>query len=502
MPRSPSEDRATREAAETSHGPRIGLRWLGLALWVVLLIGVDVVSQTRGLRQREVAYLVAAALASLAVVSLVAFARLAGSPRELRKLRVLAVLLPSAFVLLVQLILYFVEVDETLTEVGEHVIGTAILSAGAVPFSVYVFRAFTRLRDELAHRAQHLETLHETSMAVTRVPAIPLLYDRIAEGARGIVRADRGIVSLKPAGRGRVLATAPRAGGLPPWEAGLVDEAERAAGPIRRSHGERSFLGAPIRLGEGVLGVMAAVRDSGPGFVVEDELLLGMFGVAASAGIENAQRLEDTHLLATVEERERVARELHDDLGQLLAFLTAKIQAIEELIATGRAGGAREELAGLERTSRALGEQVREAILGLRARIGPDSPLGPALEDYVAEFGIQAGLSTSFESTPDAGRGLPGAAQYQIMRIAQEALTNARRHARARRVAVRLAESDGRVDLTVTDDGAGFDPSSASRGFGLKTMEERAGSLNGSLEVRSSPGAGTVVLVRAPVARG
>ncbi|MBI4729540.1 MAG: GAF domain-containing sensor histidine kinase [Acidobacteria bacterium] len=451
------------------------------------------------MRQREVAYLIATALASLAVVSLIAFARLAGSPRELRKLRVLAVLLPSAFVLLVQLILYFLEVDDRITEVGEHVIGGAILSVGAVPFSVYVFRAFTRLRDELARRAQHLETLHETSMAMTRAPA--LLYERIADGARGVVRADWGVVSLEPTGRGRILATAPRAGGLPSWEAGLVDEAGKAGRPIRRSHGERSFLGTPIRLGEGVLGVMAAIRDSGPGFVVEDELLLGMFSVAASAGIENAQRLEDTHLLATVEERERVARELHDDLGQLLAFLTAKIQAIEELIATGQVAGARRELAGLENASRALGEQVREAILGLRARIGPGSPLGPALEEYVSEFGIQAGLSTSFESTPDAGRSLPGAAQYQLMRIAQEALTNVRRHARAHRVAVRLAESGGRVELSVTDDGVGFDPSSASRGFGLKTMEERTESLNGSFEIRSSPGAGTCVLVRAPVAR-
>lgn len=502
MPRSPSEARGTRAEAEAPRGPRIGLRWLGLAVWVVLLIGADVVSRTRGLHPRQVAYLVAAALASLAVVTLIAFARLAGSPRELRKLRILAVLLPSVFVLLVQLILYFVEVDETLTEVGEHVIGTAILSAGAVPFSVYVFRAFTRLRDELARRAQHLETLHETSVAVARVPAIPLLYERIAEGAREVVRADRGIVSLKAAGRGRILAAAPRAAQLLRWEADLVNEAESALGPIRRSDGGRSFLGAPIRLGDGVLGVMAAVRDSGPEFVGEDELLLGMFGVAASAGIENVQRLEDTHLLATVEERERVARELHDDLGQLLAFLTAKIQAIEELVVTGRAADARRELADLESASRALGEQVREAILGLRARIGPDSPLGPALEDYVAEFGIQAGLSTSFESTPDAGLSLPGTAQYQLLRIAQEALTNARRHARAHRVAVRLAESDGHVELTVTDDGVGFDFSSALRGFGLKTMEERAGSLNGRLEIRSSPGAGTIVLVRAPVTRG
>lgn len=480
----------------------IGLRWVGLALWVVLLIAVDISSRRLGLGSREVPYLIAAALASTAVVTLFAFARLAGSPRELRKLALLAVLLPSAFVVLVELILYFIEIEDRMTEVGEHVVATAILSAGAVPFSVYIFRAFASLRDELARRAQHLQALHETSMAVTRAPTLSLLQNRICQGMRGVVSSDQAILRLRPhAGRGEVMTVEPMTGALGPWEAGLADAAETSEVPIRCCEGDRSFLGVAIRQGDLVLGVMASIRNSGPAFVVEDELLLDMFGVVASAALENAERLEEALLVATVEERERIARDLHDDLGQLLAFLTAKIQAIQELVTSGRVAWASEELSGLESASRELGAHVREAILGLRARVGPDRPLGLALEEYVAEFGIQSGLSAGFESTPDAGRHLPGSAQYQFLRIAQEALSNARRHARAQHVAVRLAESDGEVELSITDDGTGFDPDNVEAGFGLKTMEERAESLGGTFEIRSAHGLGTTVLARGPLAQ-
>ncbi len=494
--------RRARASEGDPSGGRFGLRWVGLALWIVLLVAVDMTSRTVGLQRRQVAYLVAAALASVAVVTIVAFARLASSPPELRTLRLLAVLAPSVFILSIQVILYFVEVEDAITEVGEHVVATAILSAGAVPFSVYVFRAFSRLRDELAHRAQHLQTLHEASTSVTGEPSLARLHERIAAGVREVVGSDRAALLLQPEGaESEILAAAPPADSLGTWEAELMASV-KTTGDARVSEQGRSFLGVPVRRQGRVIGAMAAIRNSGPPFSVEDELLLGMFAVAASAGLENARRLEEAQLLATVEERERIARDLHDDLGQLLGFLTAKMQAAQELVASGREAQAQEELAGLERATRMLGAQVREAILGLRARVGPDRPLCRALEDYVAEFGIQAGLSTSFESTPQAGGGLPGSSQYQLLRIAQEALSNARRHARAHRVTVQLVEADGHVDLSVADDGTGFTPDYRRAGFGLRTMAERARALNGEFEIWSAPGQGAAVNVRVPTAGG
>ncbi len=479
---------------------RIGIRWVGLALWLLLLIGIDMVARTVGIPQRQGIYLIAVALASVGVVAIVGFARLANAPPELRTLRVLAVLLPTVFIFCTQIVLYFLEVDEAVTEAGEHIFATAIISSAAVPFSVYVFRSFTRLRDELARRAHHLQSLHETSMSVTSDPSLPHLYGRIAEGIRDVVTADGGVLLLAAnGGRPEPVASSPPAQPLGSWDRELAASVVSSRKTVRAFDDARAFLGVPLSSGGKVIGVIGALRTGGQSFGVEEELLLGMFAVAASAGVENAQRLAEAQLVATVEERERIARDLHDDLGQLLGFLTAKTQAAQELVVAGRGEQARDELASLERASRALGAQVREAILGLRARVGPDRPLASALDDYVAEFGIQAGLSTDYAATPEAGGGLPGAAQYQLLRIAQEALSNARRHAQARRVTVRLIESDGRLELTVADDGDGFDPREARSGFGLKTMTERVQALNGTFEVLSAPGSGTTVKVLAPL---
>jgi signal transduction histidine kinase len=402
-------------------------------------------------------------------------------------------------------ILYFLEIDETVSEVSEHVLATAVLSAGAIPFSVYVFRSFTRLRDELADRARHLETLHETSTALSTETAVQRLDGRIAEGVRTIVPADRAVLAHR-AQRSEdcAIATAPAGSVASTEEIDAVRTAAAASGAddaitVELPMGAR-LLAVPIRQQGGGAAAIGAVRETG-GFSVEDELLLKMYGVAASAALENVTRLEEVQLVAMIDERERIARDLHDDLGQLLAFVTAKIQAVRELMTAGRLERAGEELTSLETASRSLGAQVREAILGLRARTGSDRPLRSALEDYVTDFGIQAGLATELDLPVGAGEDLPGAAQYQVLRVAQEALSNARRHAGADRVRVRLAECDGHLELFVADDGRGFDPAGtgASGGFGLRTMQERVSALGGTFSLVSAPGNGTEVTVRVPL---
>jgi signal transduction histidine kinase len=491
-----------------SIGPvRLGRWWVGIAVWAVVLVAIDITSRTVGIRGRDAVYLVVAALASVAIVAIAAFVRLANAPPELRTLRFLAVLLPSVFILSIQVILYFLEIDETVSEVSEHVLATAVLSAGAIPFSVYVFRSFTRLRDELADRARNLERLHETSMALSTETAVPRLDGRIAEGVRTIVPADRAVLAHRSQRSDDcAVATAP-SGSVASIE---EIDAVRSAAASGTDHATTvalptgaKLLAVPIGRQGGMPAAIGAVRDAG-GFSLEDELLLQMYAVAASAALENVTRLEEAQLVAMIDERERIARDLHDDLGQLLAFVTAKIQAVRELMTAGRLERAGDELTSLETASRSLGAQVREAILGLRARTGPDRPLRSALEDYVTDFGIQAGLATELDLPAGAGDDLPGAAQYQVLRVAQEALSNARRHAAADRVRVRLAECDGHLELCIADDGQGFDPAGmgASGGFGLRTMQERVSALSGTFSLVSRPGAGTEVTVRVPLNGG
>jgi two-component system, NarL family, nitrate/nitrite sensor histidine kinase NarX len=412
------------------------------------------------------------------------------------------VLLPSAFILCIMVALYFIEIDDAVSEIGEHIFATAAISAGAIPFSIYVFKAFNKLRDELAQRAQSLQSLHETSMSLAAEVSAPRLDRRVVAGVRGAVVADRSALLLQIEGTDHdILEIDPIGVDLTSSETDQMMAVTRAGKPIRTTMGERAFLGVPVRHRGQTVGSMAALRPKVDPFTVEDELLLGMFAVAASAALENVRRLEEAQLVATVEERERIARDLHDDVGQLLGFLTAKIQAAQELVAHGHVDQARTELARLEEATRGLGGQVRDAILGLRARVGPDRPLRRALEDYVEEFGIQAGLTTEFSATPDAGAGLSGSTQYQLLRVAQEALSNARRHAKADHVQVRLSETDSRIELCVTDDGTGFEADPPGAGFGLRTMKERVEAVGGSLIVLSTSGSGTTVTASVPLGR-
>lgn len=471
------------------------------------MVGLDVALRLPGGEGHEepsrlaVVYLLAAGVATLAVVALVVFARVATSPPELRRLTLLAVLLPSAFVLFIEVALYFIELDERVSEVGEHVVATAILATAAVPFSMHIFRAFSGLRGELAHRARRLQALHEVSTQVTGELALPGVLDVTVKGARQVVASDRAAVLMAP-GTGRAVAVDPSA----PGDAGVA-EAQIVARVATTGQGEagqdagRHILAVPLRSAGRVVGALAVTRDSGPPFGAEDRLLLDMYALAASAALDNARRVEEARLLATAEERERIARDLHDELGQLLGFLTAKIQATAELVASGRSRLAGAELARLERATRELSHQAREAIWGLRTQVGTGRPLGEVLEDYVASVGTQTDPRVAFEGDPGAGGTLADPARYELVRIAQEALTNARRHARARKVAVRLDERDGCLDLSVADDGVGFMPEEVSAGFGLKTMAERARALGGRLHVESVPGSGTVVRVSVPLAR-
>ncbi|MGZ5212454.1 MAG: sensor histidine kinase [Actinomycetota bacterium] len=470
---------------------RIGLLWIGVGLGLALLAGGALIVHAAGATTSALVYVGVAGLAVVGVVGLVVYARLTSAPPQLRTLRVLAILMPTLFIVCIEAILLIVEADELLTEVGEHILATAVLSLCAIPFSVWIFRSFAALRDELARRAARLERLHRASLSVTGEPSVPRLHEAIVRGARDVVDADRAVLLVAPVDGPEVLLADPP-----------VPEPDGNDRTLLRSAGsdgaDRSYLTTRTR--GGAPHALLVRRAAGSPFDVEEGLVLDMFGVAAAAGLENAQRLEDAQRFATAEERERIARDLHDDLGQLLGYLTTKIQTARELVATDRPSAAADELADLENATRSLSAQVREAILGLRTSVGPDHPLGQALEEYTAEFGIQSGLRTSFSGTVTAGASLATSARYQVMRIAQEAMSNARRHAAATTVSVALDEHDGVLELFVRDDGAGYDPVAAARSgrFGLTTMAERARAVSGTLDVRSALGEGTTVALSVP----
>ncbi|MBI4495211.1 MAG: response regulator [Chloroflexi bacterium] len=219
-----------------------------------------------------------------------------------------------------------------------------------------------------------------------------------------------------------------------------------------------------------------------------------------------SELLEQQRALAMLEERERLARELHDSLGQVLGYAGNQSQAALELLAQGQPHGASELLARLVTVAQSAQGDAREYIQGMRTGVFLGRGLLPALEEYLSQFEENTGLRTELVAPPEAGQGLfEPTTEVQLLRIVQEALTNARKHAGARGVKVTFALDSGQAEVTVEDDGQGFvpgeAPASGRPSFGLRMMRERALEFGGDLSVVSAPGQGTKIAVRLPLGR-
>jgi PAS domain S-box-containing protein len=215
-----------------------------------------------------------------------------------------------------------------------------------------------------------------------------------------------------------------------------------------------------------------------------------------------AQLLDQQRALAMLNEREQLARELHDSIGQTLGFAGFQLEAATKLVQDGQAASAVAQLNRLAGIVRETHADVREYILDLHSAPAPQQPFFAALrrylKGYTQNYGIQASLSIDEHLgdepfSPDA--------RMQVYRILQEALSNARKHSQAHCVQVSFTREDGSIRMTIQDDGAGFDPTQvAGEGhFGLKFMRERANQLGGSVVIHSTPGEGTRVVVEIPV---
>lgn len=216
------------------------------------------------------------------------------------------------------------------------------------------------------------------------------------------------------------------------------------------------------------------------------------------------QILQQERLVAALRERERLARELHDGIGQVFGYVRMQVEATRRLLADGKAGEADAHLGRLAGVARDAHADVRGFILELRAAPSGQRPLIPALKQYLDGHRENYGLQTDLAVTPGFEEAALGPeAQSQLFRIVQEAITNARRHGGAGSVQVRLEAENGVARVVVQDDGSGFDPAGLAqaddRCLGLQFMRERAEQLGGWVEVDSAPGRGTRIVVEVPL---
>lgn len=225
---------------------------------------------------------------------------------------------------------------------------------------------------------------------------------------------------------------------------------------------------------------------------------------ADALAAENARLAAGAALSATLAERNRIARELHDTIAQGLTAATMQLEAAQRAFERDPER-ARARLARAHELARATLADVRQSVWLLGTPVVEGSALGAALAELTARFAERTGIAAGYTHS-GADLELDGERAAQVLRIVQEALQNVERHANAGNVEVRSARaSDGALSFWVRDDGRGFDPSSPPSsanggGFGLNSLRERARLAGAALLIESAPGCGTRVSVSLPSA--
>jgi signal transduction histidine kinase len=395
--------------------------------------------------------------------------------------------------------------------------------AGAAIQRARSYRGLADRHRELQLRVDLLETTDEITRAIGAETDVARVLDLVAKRARALVGARGIVLSVERTGQ---MVVASVAGEVSPDLIGRsVRDDESAAAYVlarrrpmrlrdipeekkRRVHSEvepQAGLLVPMIFRDRTLGVISAFDrlDDGPEFSAEDERRLSAFAASTSIAVATAQSATQETLRRSIEaseeERKRWARELHDDtlqqLGAVRLMLAGALQSDAD-DALGRAARqAVDELAHASNSLRDLISDLRPAALD---QLGVKPALEALLRRLRSTSDVEIGLHTDlrYEKGTSPTRLTPEI-ESGVYRVAQEAVNNALKHAGSTRIEVSVVEDDGTVELSVRDDGRGFDTGVPSSGFGLTGMRERVAQLGGRIKVESGD-RGTTIEVELP----
>jgi signal transduction histidine kinase len=387
-----------------------------------------------------------------------------------------------------------------------------------------VFSTVRVMQDRLERQNRELLALQRATIDIHGELSLDVILQKVVDQARHLLNARYGAVTvIDDTGRllefhsGGIDEATERAIGEPPVGHGLLGvtlyEGQRLRlADLRRDprsqgspehHPEmRSLLAVPIECKSPFRGNLYVSEKSVVSvFSVEDEETLARFAIQAALAIDSAHLHQQLRSLAIAEERARIAREMHDGMAQVLAYVNTKAQAAEEHLRRGRFDRAADQLKELSGAAREVYTEVREGILALRTTPAPGESMPKALMAFVHRWEEQSGVKVNAEV--DEAIDLSPAVELQLLRVIQEALSNVRKHSGAKRVELVMQRLDTSVEAMVQDEGRGFDPEALDRRgrprFGLAIMHERAESVGGELNIDSEPGNGTTVRIRVPV---
>lgn len=295
----------------------------------------------------------------------------------------------------------------------------------------------------------------------------------------------------------------------------LCGEAARSATPLSldlerpwpmarrvdcQREGFRSVAAFTIRHQKQLVGIFNLYSRTPHQFSERETHLLETLGQHLGLAIENLRLVSREKEMAVSEERNVLAQELHDSIAQSLAFLNIQAQMLDDALRRGDVADARGSLGPMREGIQESYDHVRELLLHFRTRMH-QADLGEALRSALARFEGQTGVATALRQSgavPD----LPPEIELQVLHIVQEALSNVRKHSRAKNVVVEIACGEKERLVKVRDDGIGFDSTQdnfADDHIGLQIMRERAHRIGGRLEVRAAPGEGAEIRLELPL---
>ena len=260
-----------------------------------------------------------------------------------------------------------------------------------------------------------------------------------------------------------------------------------------------TWMGVPLLAQDRVIGLLAFDYDE-PGYYDERDAKLALaFAGYAAIAIENAQLYEQARSLAILQERQRLARELHDSVSQALYGISLGTLTARRLWERDRPDDAQEALAYAHSLAETALTEMRSLIFELRPESLEQEGLVAALEKQAAALRTRDGIVVDANLCTEPEASLP--VKETLYRVSQEALNNVAKHARADRVTLSLTQNGGRLTLAVRDDGRGFDPRQPFPGhLGLRSMRERVEQVGGQFTLESTPGRGTEIRAEVPLA--
>lgn len=263
----------------------------------------------------------------------------------------------------------------------------------------------------------------------------------------------------------------------------------------------RSELAVPIKVGAETLGVLDIESAEIDAFDETDLSTAQTLADQLAIAIENARLYQETRQMAVIEERNRMAREIHDTLAQGFTGIVLQLEAAEQALGEDL-GAAQQHLDRARSLARDSLNEARRSVWGLRPGALEQLPLVEALAQEIERFTRQSGVKANFNISEGSCR-LPEDVEAALLRICQESLANVRKHAQASEVDVNLIFEESAVRLSLRDNGVGFDPQALPEGtFGLIGMRERARLLGGEFVVQSEKGRGVLIQATIPIRRG